>query len=160
MPFSGLDPLMDLECVAWSAPLRRFVPALGCELVAQPGAGKEARDTYGEASHTSRFYIGVFSESSACSASAYCRPEHTTPLQGRQWPIVQQGNLEVVCEAWLQPEQHFRRAHGTQGSTMSPQTVLVTDLYPVIPGRFPSARLVDRLKLEISSNHITSCCTH
>ena len=57
MPFSGLDPLMDLECVAWSAPLRRFVPALGCELVAQPGAGKEARDTYGEASHTSRFYM-------------------------------------------------------------------------------------------------------
>ncbi|CAE7214372.1 psiR [Symbiodinium sp. CCMP2592] len=53
----GLDPLMDLECVAWSAPLRRFVPALGCELVAQPG---------------------------------------------RQWPIVQQGSLEVVCEceAW------------------------------------------------------------
>lgn len=53
----GLDPLMDLECVAWSAPLRRFVPALGCELVAQPG---------------------------------------------RQWPIVQQGHLEVICEceAW------------------------------------------------------------
>lgn len=32
----GLDPA-ELECVAWSESLRRFVPALGCTLVAEPG---------------------------------------------------------------------------------------------------------------------------
>lgn len=32
----GLDP-SELECVAWSESLRRFVPALGCTLVAEPG---------------------------------------------------------------------------------------------------------------------------
>lgn len=32
----GVDP-SELECVAWSEPLQRFVPALGCTLVAEPG---------------------------------------------------------------------------------------------------------------------------
>ena len=37
---AGLDP-SELECVAWSESLRRFVPALGCTLVAEPGKGLE-----------------------------------------------------------------------------------------------------------------------
>ena len=37
LSFSGVDP-SELECVAWSEPLQRFVPALGCTLVAEPGA--------------------------------------------------------------------------------------------------------------------------
>ena len=32
----GVDPA-ELECIAWSESLLRFVPAMGCTLVAEPG---------------------------------------------------------------------------------------------------------------------------
>lgn len=42
----GLDAA-QLECVAWSDPLRRFVPALGCELVTEPGGSTRKSDDDG-----------------------------------------------------------------------------------------------------------------